>query len=69
MSDVRRFIYFVQCEAVGLVKIGCTRDIRRRLDALATFSPVRLELVGLIRGTFADEEALHRRFAEHRLGA
>jgi hypothetical protein len=52
--------YFVQAENGGLVKIGKSNNIRSRLTTLQTGSPVRLAIIGAIRG---DREAeLHLRF-------
>lgn len=59
-------IYFIEAEIANLVKIGYTRNIQSRVGGLATFSPVRLRLIGLIYGSTADEEALHRQLAAHR---
>lgn len=59
-------IYFIEQPDCGAVKIGYTRDMMTRVRNIATFCPLRLQLIGLIAGTTADEEALHRRFAEHR---
>lgn len=63
----RRWIYFVQVGAAGPVKIGCTRDVTKRISSLQTGHPERLVLLGCFEGTTRDERELHERFHAHRL--
>ena len=53
-------IYFVKHTAY--VKIGFTNDIRNRLSQLQISCPVKLELLGLIKGDEEYETVLHKKF-------
>lgn len=57
-------IYFIQ--AGDLIKIGYTVDIKKRLIALRTSSPVALILLGIMPGGPKVEAELHERFASSR---
>jgi hypothetical protein len=59
------FTYFIQAARVGHIKIGRAIDPLQRLAELQTGSPVKLELLAVLRG---DHEAmLHRKFADLRI--
>src|SRR5262249_45238273 len=53
-------VYFVR--AGDAIKIGVTRDVERRLRALATGSAVPLELLATLPGGRSLEKKLHERF-------
>lgn len=56
-------IYFIKCCCPnGFIKIGFTRGIHGRLAGLSTTSPYQMQLLRIVRGTIAEERALHRRF-------
>jgi hypothetical protein len=61
-------VYFIRCEANGLIKIGQGGCAVQRLSSLRTMSPVPIELVGIILcpDGRALERELHARFQEHR---
>jgi hypothetical protein len=59
-------VYFIECPANGLIKIGVSRNVESRLATLSTASPVELRLLGVIDGCRADEDKLHQRFAADR---
>ena len=59
-------IYFVTTDH-QFVKIGFATSIAVRMRTLQTGSPRPLHLLLSIGGSFEDERALHRRFAEHRV--
>lgn len=64
-------IYFIRAGREGPIKIGWTaspRSVGRRLSTLQIGCPDRLALVGLRPGSKADEAALHKQFAECRIG-
>lgn len=61
------FVYFVQAERTGLIKIGYTGALEKRLDSLRGGSAERLELLGHLRATRSLEYQLHSRFAAARL--
>ncbi len=53
-------VYFVEC--AGLIKIGYSGDLNRRLIDLQNMSGAPIELIGAILGTFKTERELHVRF-------
>lgn len=55
------FIYFVRAEN-GLIKIGCTKYVDRRVVALQAFSPLRLSLLCYAPGFTKDEFFIHAFF-------
>src|SRR5687767_8824716 len=63
-----RTIYFVQCGTErGPIKIGLSVSPAVRLFELQAGCPYPLRLLVEINGSFADEAALHRRFAADRI--
>jgi hypothetical protein len=63
----RRWVYFVQVGALGPVKIGCTRDVARRLAGLQTSHAEPLRLLHSFEGSVKQERELHALFERHRL--
>lgn len=63
----RRWVYFIQGEAGGPIKIGISRDVERRRNELQRAERQPLKVLATIEGTMKDESALHQRFAAHRL--
>jgi hypothetical protein len=61
------YIYFVQGENGGPIKIGYTKDIAERIRALQTGYPDTLKLLLAIPGNVAKEQLLHLEFKEYRL--
>jgi hypothetical protein len=64
----RGVVYFIQAEALGLIKIGSAINADKRLTALQSGCPDRLRLVAFV-GTddvIATERAMHRHFRHHR---
>ena len=59
-------VYFVRCLDRGVVKIGYTRHLKKRLGHIQHYSidPIRFEAA--MPGTRETERALHERFAESR---
>lgn len=61
-------VYFVQEAPDGFIKIGWTRGpVDGRLCTIQTGNPRTLVLLTAMRGALKDEQALHRRFAAHRV--
>ncbi|MCK1402070.1 GIY-YIG nuclease family protein [Bradyrhizobium sp. 4] len=58
----RGSIYFVR--AAERVKIGFSKDVRRRVAELQTFFPEPLDLLLVLPGSILNEHAMHRRFAD-----
>jgi excisionase family DNA binding protein len=63
--DESGFVYFIQAESGGLIKIGTALDPLVRLVNLQSGSPLRLVVLGCLRGGRTLERALHREFANH----
>lgn len=68
-SDVHEWVYFVQAESGGPVKIGVSRKPAKRLAALQTASYDPLRILGiLLSGRDGwSEAAMHERFKADRL--
>lgn len=66
MSD--QFVYFIQADENGPIKIGFTSDDpKRRLNQLQTGNASTLKLLGAINGSAAREREFHSQLAEFRL--
>lgn len=66
MSD--QFVYFIQADQGGPIKIGFTSDDpQKRLSQLQTGNAARLRLLGSIKGDIAREKDFHDSLAEWRL--
>lgn len=66
MSDA--YVYFIQADENGPIKIGFTSDDpKKRLSQLQTANPATLKLLGAICGTTAKERELHTALAEWRM--
>ena len=59
-------VYFVAAPDAGLIKIGKTGDMEKRLSALANGSPVPLELICTVQYHDDLERRIHRHLAEYR---
>lgn len=60
------FVYFIEAEETGLVKIGHAANPESRMKSIQGMSPAKLRLIGYMPGSIADEKALHARFATDR---
>lgn len=60
-------LYFIRVGFGGPIKIGVSRNPDRRLAQLQCGSAERLVLLGSVPGGFADEAAIHRHLADHRV--
>lgn len=54
-------VYFIAAVDAGMIKIGKTRDMKKRMATLRTMSPVGLEVVC----TIAYDDSLEKRIHEH----
>lgn len=61
------YIYFIQSEIGGPIKIGITVHPRKRLKEMQAVNPFELRFVALQRGTFFEEKQYHKQFANQRL--
>ena len=59
-------VYLIGSPDGGLVKIGTTVDLARRLNSLQLCSPVILEVLATVPGGYALESKLHTTFAGKR---
>lgn len=69
MGGVTEYIYAIRNQASGAVKLGRTRDVRKRLAQLQTSSDAQLELLHYSHclEPFVAEQALHKQFQEWRI--
>lgn len=73
VSQATEFIYFVLNQDSNAIKIGRTKNVKKRLRTLQTASPAKLKLIKSIRveGSAADaqklEQSLHKQFNDFRL--
>lgn len=47
------------------VKIGFTDNIKQRISHLQGFTPVKLNLLRLVKGSYDDEQNIHAKFKQH----
>jgi hypothetical protein len=59
-------VYFLR-DAEGLIKIGWTKNLRKRVAALQVTSSSPLRLIGVVGGGRNTEQWLHARLGEHRV--
>lgn len=61
------YVYFLKAEN-GLTKIGCTNDVEKRMRAISTMSPERLQLIGVIKTNhkYKLESKLHDKYDNKR---
>lgn len=60
-------IYFIQNKATGAIKIGYSKNPKKRLIGLQTATPQELVLLGTMQGGLEHEAAFHKQFAGHAL--
>jgi hypothetical protein len=60
-------VYFLEASSLGLVKIGCSDDVARRISKMKLIIPVEVNLLRVIAGGQREEVVLHHRFAAHRV--
>lgn len=63
----RSWVYFAQLGENGPIKIGQSRQVPSRLQALQTAHHEAVRLLGTIPETDIPEPVLHDRFARHRI--
>jgi hypothetical protein len=62
----KAWIYFIQAEPGGLVKIGYTENLDKRLRIIQSHSPLKMKIIGKIRGSRATEAEIHSKFNKDR---
>lgn len=60
-------VYFLHAKDVGLVKVGRTKSLRRRVSQLQTGCPYDISLIGAVKGGRITEKFLHSRLASVRV--
>lgn len=64
----KRFIYFAHCHMTGLVKIGVTTNVAKRVRHLKVECGFAARLLSSRKGTTQDEVKLKREFADYHAG-
>ncbi len=59
-------VYFISY-AEGPIKIGRAIDIRRRINAIQTSLPYKVQVLGVVMGPVGHEKWLHDRFRTYKL--
>jgi hypothetical protein len=59
---IQRHLYFIECES--LIKIGCSKDVEKRLSDFQKWVPYPLRLLVTMPGTAREEAALHSLFSD-----
>ena len=54
------YIYFIQMDYIGPIKVGIARDPKARLSHLQSANPYRLHLLYCFPGGLESEELLHK---------
>lgn len=62
--ETEGWIYFFR--AAGMIKIGWSLNIHKRLYDMQRNSPLPIEFVGALPGTMRMEKVVHRQFCAHR---
>jgi len=60
-------VYFTQDTQTKAIKIGYSKNPKKRRSGLQTASPNELVILGFIHGELEDEKAYHQKFAQHRI--
>jgi hypothetical protein len=60
-------VYFITARQVGMVKIGCAFNPRRRLDTMQCGCPIDLALEAWVAGDYTEEREFHSRFKDLRV--
>jgi hypothetical protein len=67
LENLTGYIYFIQMDRIGPIKIGLSRDIGKRLYQLHSGSPYPLRLLGFVPGNEDMEKRIHHNFDYIRL--
>lgn len=66
INPFKSWVYFLRARDTGLVKIGKTTSPKKRITCLRTMSPVKLDVVALVRAHDYHEAMIHKALAEYR---
>jgi hypothetical protein len=59
-QNITGYLYFIQIEHMGPIKIGFSKNIKRRMTHLQTAMPYDLNLIYFSPSAVCDEEEYHR---------
>ncbi len=62
----RGCVYFVLCPGMAMIKIGWTSKLKKRLLAIRTSNPDKVELLLTLEGNRTLERKMHQRFKQFR---
>lgn len=65
-TDGDRYVYFIATEDLTFLKIGTAGQVHYRMESIQTGCPLKLRLIGAIRGYTSTERQLHKLFARYR---
>lgn len=65
--DTRGVIYFLLAHEVARVKVGFTTHFENRFRDLQSTSPVKLEVLRVVEGSYHDEQTVMAVFHKYRL--
>jgi len=65
-KKITGIVYFIQAEIGGLIKIGYTIDLDKRLRTVQAHSSVPAKVIGTMRGSYEIEQEIHSKFASFR---
>lgn len=65
--DTRGVIYFLLAHDVSRVKVGFTTHFENRFRDLQSASPVKLEVLRVVEGSYHDEQTVMAVFHKYRL--
>lgn len=60
-------VYFAISAKTGLVKIGTSRNVKKRLKALESIEGAKLFLIRQIHGSYPEEYWVHHKFKDSRI--
>jgi hypothetical protein len=60
-------VYFVQEDGTGAIKIGTSKQLKKRVDELARQLPSKVKLLAMMDGCRETECVVHRRFHHVRI--
>lgn len=61
------YVYFLQSDIGGPIKIGCSSNIPRRAEEIQMYCPFRLVPIGTMDGDLIEEQKIHKQFERSRL--
>jgi len=67
LQNLTGYIYFIQMDRIGPIKIGITKDLAQRLYQLGSANPYPLRLLAFLPGNEDTEREIHDNFAVLRL--